>query len=315
MSVEEKDCGLVLDEMSIDEANEFCQNTKQFVGTTTLPMSQTLACKALVFMLVGIAARWKQVVAFEYTGNSIQKEFLKNAVLSAVSRAVGISLRVHFITTDSGSENQRMWKDLGIDIRRKNETLNAAIPHPNAENRMLEIIPDPVHVFKNTVHGWLNNVYLKVPDWYVREKKLTSNIVHRDHLTTIVNSEINNTLRLCHRLTASDVCFDNRTSSIDKMKVCNATKYCNRTVAAALKFHAEIRELPELLTTACFIEDFARWFELINNRAEEKVFCLNDPMKYDEDIAHLKTMVRLMYDLQVGHGHWKPWQTIPSHFL
>lgn len=71
MSTIQKDCGLVLDEMSLDEAEEFCQNSKRFVGTTTLPKSANLASKALVLMLVGISDRWKQVVGYEFTTSSV----------------------------------------------------------------------------------------------------------------------------------------------------------------------------------------------------------------------------------------------------
>lgn len=67
MSEVERDCGLVIDEMGLDEAEEWCASTKQFVGKTTLPSSGNLVSKGLVVMLVGIAEKWKQVVAYEFT--------------------------------------------------------------------------------------------------------------------------------------------------------------------------------------------------------------------------------------------------------
>jgi len=54
-----KDCGLLLDEMSIDEAKELCPSTRKWFGYITLPPSENLANKGLVFMLGGIAERWK----------------------------------------------------------------------------------------------------------------------------------------------------------------------------------------------------------------------------------------------------------------
>lgn len=103
----DRDCGLVLDEMSTDEAREFCQTTKQLVGDTTLPATENLASKALVFMLVGIGSRWKQVVGYEHTGSSIESPLLKEAVVALIKKAESIGLKVHFCTSDSGSENQR----------------------------------------------------------------------------------------------------------------------------------------------------------------------------------------------------------------
>ena len=110
-----------------------------------------------------------------------------------------------------------------------------SIPHPCDSARRLEIIPDPVHVFKNAVNGWINNTYLTVPDGYVQLKGLTSNVVHRDHLRKLVEYEKGNQLRMSHKLSAADVCFETKVSSVDKMKVSNATKYCNLAVSAALR--------------------------------------------------------------------------------
>lgn len=253
----ERDCGIVIDEMSLDEAEEWCASSKQFVGKTTLPPTDGLASKGLVVMIVGVAERWKQVVAYEFTKASIPPENLKQLVLHVIQKAEDIGLRVHFVTSDSGSENQRMWKDMGLNIKNQNILNDLSLDHPSDNKRKLEIVPDPVHVFKNAINGWINNKFLVVPKWYMEQKGLTSNVVHRDHLKSIVEFEGGNQLKMAHGLSASDVNFDLPVSSVDKMKVSNATKYCNRAVAAALRVVASDQNRPELLTTACFIEDMS----------------------------------------------------------
>lgn len=309
MSEIDKSCGCVVDEMSTEEAREFCQTTKQIVGNTTLPVSEQLASKAIVFMLVGIQSRWKQVVAYHHTGSSIGGKHLKDMIVALIRRAEGIGLKVYFCTSDSGSENQKFWKDLGVNFTKGNVFNDLSVPHPANDSRRMEIVPDPVHLFKNAVHGWINNVFLTVPQWYVEEKHLKSNIVHREHLRMLVNYEKNNQLHMSYSLSESDVCFENNVSSVDKMKVCNATKYCNLTVSAALRVYAAETGNKDVITTACYIEDLSHWFSDINNRVQEHALDTSDDT-YQEKINNLKKITHLVYDLKVGEsGKWKPWKS------
>lgn len=300
MDEEEKDCGMVVDEVSLDQSRDLCSRTKRYIGTVTLPPSDTLATKGIVFMLVGIKSRWKQVVGFAYTGNSIPKGALKEMTFKLIENAENVGLRVQFVTSDYGSENLRMWKDAGVDFSRRNVLMNTSIPHPQDQNRRLEFVPDPVHIFKNVVNGWINNKYLTVPDWYVQKNNLVSNIVHRDHLKLIVECEAGNQLKMCHKLTANDVDFTRKVSSMDKMKASNATKYCNPSVGAALHMIAEKEGKPELHTTACFVEDISKWFSIINNRNEDCALNSGDEDNTIANISHLNDTVRLVYDLTVG---------------
>ncbi|XP_055542987.1 uncharacterized protein LOC129728565 [Wyeomyia smithii] len=307
MSGLQKDCGLVMDEMSLDECQEYCQNTKQLVGTTTLPSSCHLATKGLVLMLVGISDRSKQVVGFEFTSSSFPRNCLKQLVIETIHNAETIGLRVHFLTSDSGAENQRMWSDLGVNFGKEAAKWDQSIPHLMDKNRELEIIPDPVHVFKNLAHGWINNKFMTLPDWYVAKNGLTSNEMLRDHLRTLVNFEKGNQLRMCHRLTEDDVNFENPISSVDKMKVCNATKFCNTAVAAALRVVASETGQFALNSTARVIEDIANWFNVINNRNKEDGLSKTSNDEFAFKISKLEDMVKLVLELKVGDtGRWKP---------
>lgn len=64
----EKDCVLVLDEMFITEGINYDVASKTFIGEVTLPQHKGNATHGLVFMLGGISSRWKQVVAYYFTG-------------------------------------------------------------------------------------------------------------------------------------------------------------------------------------------------------------------------------------------------------
>ena len=55
----DKYCVLVMDEMSIKPGYDFDMSTQQYMGGITLPGEQGMATHGLVFMLAGLATRWK----------------------------------------------------------------------------------------------------------------------------------------------------------------------------------------------------------------------------------------------------------------
>ena len=71
MSEMEKECVLTLDEMAITPSVELHLGTGQLYGDVTLPEHTGPATHACVFMLAGTSTRWKQVVAYHYSGNKL----------------------------------------------------------------------------------------------------------------------------------------------------------------------------------------------------------------------------------------------------
>ena len=68
MKPHERNCSLTLDEMSIQAKTEYDISSKSIMGHVTLPEHNGIATHGLVFMLSGLAVRWKQTVAFYFTG-------------------------------------------------------------------------------------------------------------------------------------------------------------------------------------------------------------------------------------------------------
>lgn len=68
----ERQCVLMLDEMSIVPKLEYDTSTGSVRGYATLAVpgapAKSIATHALVFMLGGVSSRWKQVVGYHYTG-------------------------------------------------------------------------------------------------------------------------------------------------------------------------------------------------------------------------------------------------------
>jgi len=65
---------MLIMEMSITPSEIFDISTNTFMSYATLDNNnneKNIVTHVLVFMLAGIASRWKQVVAYYFTGNSI----------------------------------------------------------------------------------------------------------------------------------------------------------------------------------------------------------------------------------------------------
>lgn len=73
LNAQERCCLLMIDEMSIQPKLEYDPSTSSVRGHATLPVPgkelKAVATHGLVFMLCGISTRWKQVVAYHYTGD------------------------------------------------------------------------------------------------------------------------------------------------------------------------------------------------------------------------------------------------------
>lgn len=211
------DCSLIFDEMAIAQGQDYCLNNKQFFGNITLPNHTGSATHVILFMLTGIRQKWKQIVAYHFTGSSIDKGCLKEIIFQVIKKSESIGLRVHAIVSDCGSNNKRLWNDLGIFHTEKNVLLNKPSSHPYGQNRTLEIIPDCVHVFKSAVQGLIKNRTVTIPEDSRKEHNLSSRIADIMHIRDLVIWESKSRLKMASCLTLSDVDFQQ--NNFDKMKV------------------------------------------------------------------------------------------------
>lgn len=273
MNSDDLDCGLVFDEMSIEEAKSFCIADSMFYGDVTIPGQNGIASHGLVFMLVGIRSRWKQTVGYHFTGNSIPEHELKGIAFEIIRKVESFGCRVHFLTSDCGPNNKKMWNCLNLKFHKNDVMESDAIEHPMDPLRKLEVMPDVVHVFKSAVQGWLKNEVLWLPLDIVESNGFCTNQINIQHLTDLVYYEHQNALKVAHNLKLADVEFKKKKSNFDAMKVMNSEKYVNRNVSAALRFYSDVANRPEILPTAFFIEACSKWFQLSKNRSMEMALC------------------------------------------
>ncbi|XP_059086483.1 uncharacterized protein LOC131883135 [Tigriopus californicus] len=106
----ERLCCLTMDEFADSTSIDFDTKADMFVGYVTLTGHSGIATKCLVFQVNGLCTRFKQIVAYHFTGNAVNGEELGPTVKEIVKRLADISLECLLVTCDMGSSNMACWK-------------------------------------------------------------------------------------------------------------------------------------------------------------------------------------------------------------
>jgi hypothetical protein len=305
MTVEERECCLTLDEMSITAGVEFDIRSGRFIGDVSLPGHSGAATHGLVFMLGGIATRWKQTVAYYFTSNATDGSVLADIVSEIIVRCNGIGLNVAAVTSDMGSSNRAMWKKLGI-VSGKDALVNC-FAHPCVAGTFVYVLADVPHLVKNLRNHIVNGQVITLPPHVVKQYSLPSDTVSVEPLKKLVDYQSDKDLKPAPNLNAKHL----QPSHFDKMKVSNALNVFSHSVSAALRLMVETENWDKsVLTTCWFIEVIDRWFNLMSSRYSVMALSLFDTEKHDKAVDFLTFMVDLFKHIAIGNGGvWKPVQT------
>ena len=303
-----KDCMLVLDEMSITPGSFYDTSTNSFIGNVTLSDHDETktATHALVFMLAGLGARWKQVVRYDFTGDSVNGIHFKPVLNNIILKAESIGFRVHAITSDMGPANQAMWRAYGVNVSRYSQISNSCT-HPADSMRKLYFYADSPHAFKNTKAGFLRNKIITIPDNFVVKYALPSNIADSEHIKDVLTEDKDIDLKLAPKLREE---YLDGSNHFQKMRVSNATRVFSREVSSALQYLNNDCPSNTRLTTAWFIDFLARWFHIMGSRNVSIALSNQIPEKRTEVTEFLNESIELFRNMKVGQDKkWKPFQS------
>lgn len=199
----QKECTLDIDEMSIAPGICYDRSNDTRIGSSSLTNKDDRipATHLFVFLLCGIGYRFKQVVAYYFTGDSTSADLYKETIVKVIKKAEDIGLRVNSITTDMGSNNTAMWNKFGIKCGRYVEAKSCTV-HPYDKKRKLFFLPDMVHVFKNICMGLVKHKLLYFDKEIQKKYDLPTNYVSMDHVQKFFKGEEDHTLKLNHKLQA-----------------------------------------------------------------------------------------------------------------
>lgn len=127
----------MLDAMSIQSDPTFDQSSGSFIGGNNIN-------KALVSLARGISTKWKYITSYDLIQcKGAMGETLKRKIFSIIQNSEQVNIKVRFVVTDIGIENQQMWRELEISEDR------IYFKNPFDENRKVYICADVQHVLKN----------------------------------------------------------------------------------------------------------------------------------------------------------------------
>ena len=306
----EKECSLMLDEMQVRKSLEYDKGLCSFIGCVTDVVSSVkatqsseinLASHVLVFMVRGVTTKWKQVVAYYLTGDSVSGAIMWNMTRSIIGELAIIGANVKAVVSDMGSSNRAMWKVLGVQATK--DCVKSSIDHPFLVGQELHFIADIPHVLKN-IRNCLLSRNICLPANIQQEFDLSSSVVSLLHVRKLVDLQENSDLKIAPTLHRRHV----DPKQFQKMKVGLAAQLLSHSTASALRFAVEEKLLPvEALTTAWFIELLSKWFEACNARCCSQGLHATSGDKINTLLLMLEITPKLSFSND--RCSWKPIQT------
>ncbi|KAK6186664.1 hypothetical protein SNE40_005950 [Patella caerulea] len=305
LSEKDRNCVLTLCEIALNAGYQYDKSYSCIRGSVTLPGHSGVATHGLVFTLGGISTRWKQVVAYHFTGDRVDGTTIKPIILEIIKSACEIGLHVSCVTSDMGSSNRAMQKAFGIQTSVKSDTHKYRITHPCDPNHYLYFIFNVPHLTKNIKCALVSGKEFTLSDETVAKYGLKSNIVSLNAITHLVEFQLNDDSKITVNLQTQKL----KGSHFDKMNVSRALNRFSNSLASGLRYLVEFGCGSDcLLTTAWFVEWMDHWFDLMTNRHPVMALSLNNLEAYNSAINHLRETIDIFKGLKVGKI-WKPWQT------
>lgn len=297
----ERECVLTLDEMAVTPSVELHMLTGKLYGDVTLPGHTGVATHACVFMLAGNTTRWKQVVAYHYSGNSTDGAEYRPIIIDIIKRAASIGLHVLNVTTDMGSPNRAMWKSFGVDHK------TTSVPHPATPDRQLHFMPDVPHLVKNLKSALVRGQVFSIPQDIVKKENLPTNEASVVPIKDLLTFQEGMALKIAPHLSAAAI----EPSHFEKMKVGPALNVFSKATSAGLKYMVQQENRPlTYMTTAWLLEQVDHWFDLMSSRHPITALSRIKMEEYKKAITFLQDFVHLFRGMKIGEkGGWKPVQT------
>ena len=120
MAPQERFCSIAIDEMAIQAKRDFDLSSQAFIGHPTISAGpkltnkrlskgddpdEILATHGLNFLLCGLSTKWTQLIAYEFSDQSIDPVAMRDLIHGIVRVLFEIGLTVVNITTDMATDN------------------------------------------------------------------------------------------------------------------------------------------------------------------------------------------------------------------
>lgn len=222
---EKRKFAIVMDEKAITPGMKFDPSSKTFIGKATIQTTaahlkknpEQIATHVLVFQLVGLNVRLKDILGYEFTAGATDGEALAEKLIQAIFIAENTAeVEVCLVGSDMGSDNVSMFGFLDVQINEKEQ--NHFFIHPHDASRKIYVKPDDVHNLKNIVNA-LRNHRFKISSSLVSEFNLSSPYAVFNDVIQVFNAQKKSTFKFEEKLTRVSM----NPNHFEKMREKNAT--------------------------------------------------------------------------------------------
>ena len=240
----DRQCALVFDEMSLKSQIVFDKHIDKILGYTD---RNSLANHALVFMVRGLHAKWKQAVAFHFTHNTVSTPDLAVMITECIQKVSLVGLSIRCVVCDQGATNVAALKSLGFTTELPQISVSL-----NNENRRIHVIFDVPHLLKNV----RNNLQK-------HNIEFGTSTASWNDIRRFYEIDSKQSIRLAPRLTSRHL----NVTSTQKMRVRLAAQTLSHSVSVGMKMLITNQQLPvSAKGTAEFAEKIDTIFALLNSR-------------------------------------------------
>ena len=251
-----KDCVLLVDEMSIKKDVLWDVKTKTFVGNVdygkiVAEEQDTTAENALVIMAVGIKQPWSHPIAY-FLVNRLTSKTQSQIIKEAINLLTDASLDVQAVIFDGCSKNLATARHLGCNL----DAFDGSFPHPSRPNKVIHVILDVCHMLKLA-----RNALGDKGTFYINGQPL----IFWNFITELYNMQKNDVLHLGNKLKSKHIRWHNV-----KMKVAVAAQTLSNSVACGIRYLQSIGipKFQDSSETSQFIEYINNIFDILNSKSK-----------------------------------------------
>ena len=251
MSERDKVCVLTLDEMSLksglyyDLQKDIIEGMEDF---GSLGKSKNLATQALVFMVRGLACKWKQPVGYFLANAATPGSKQKVLLLECIEKIEEAGFTVKVVIGDQGSNNRKMFRMMGVSADKP------FIERKTSEGNVQKVycMFDPPHLLKSVRNNLKQHIFV-----------VDGHKVNWNYIVEFYNHDSKLPLRTAPKLTAKHI----ELPPFTKMRVCLASQVLSHSVASGILTYSSLGKLPsEAVYTAEFLERMDKLFDSFNSR-------------------------------------------------
>ena len=278
-----RQCAITFDEMSLKSALQYNAQRDTIEGFENFGdcgKSKYMATHALVFMVRGLSAKWKQPVGYFLSSGPVTGAMLQTLTRSCIDKLTKIGLNVKVLICDQGSNNRQFLESI--------EKVTCDRPFIKVDHQTIFVIYDPPHLLKNVRNNF-------VKQGFVVNKKA----IEWRYVTQFYAFDRANAIRMAPKLLDKHI----NLPPFAAMRVNLAAQILSHSVAAGVSTLCTLGHLDaDAKYTATFIEMFD---QLCNSLKSSQKF-RHALQNGSGHVAFLKDAMKFIESVQLASGRKLP---------